>query len=314
MLLGIATGDALGVPYEFKSREQLKANPALDMTGFGTHNQPPGTWSDDSSLTFCLAEGIIESLNIHKVATNFWRWLYKAYWTPRGSVFDVGITTREAIDRLDNAPSPETAGSDGEFSNGNGSLMRILPLLKYTLNESSVVKCFEIAKLGSSITHRHVRSIIACFYYLEFAKYLLTSKNISESLSKTRSRFNELVQQISLQENEMQKFKRLMEIDIAGLSEEDIKSSGYVIDTLEASIWCLMTTNSYNQAVLKAVNLGDDTDTTAAVTGGLAGLYYGSESINATWLSSLARKDEIEDLANRLFQNTAFFGNFASVE
>src|SRR5262245_43993469 len=99
MLLGLATGDALGVPYEFKSRSELKANPAHDMIGYGTHNQPPGTWSDDSSLTFCFAEGIVEAFDLHQVGRNFSNWLNNNYWTARGTVFDVGITTKEAIYR-----------------------------------------------------------------------------------------------------------------------------------------------------------------------------------------------------------------------
>ena len=129
ILLGVATGDALGVPIEFKSREDIKSNPVTDMIGYGTYNLPPGIWSDDSSLTFCLAEALTLEFDPKVIAMNFVNWLYHNYWTPFGRVFDVGIATKQAIFNLKSGSQPDLAGGFYEEDNGNGSLMRILPLL-----------------------------------------------------------------------------------------------------------------------------------------------------------------------------------------
>ena len=120
MLFGIAVGDALGVPVEFKSREAIRRNPVQDMIGYGTYNLPPGTFSDDSSLTFCLAEALSEGFELKTIGKNFVDWLDHDYWTARGDVFDVGNTTLEAIDRISKGIRPDLAGGDTISSNGNG--------------------------------------------------------------------------------------------------------------------------------------------------------------------------------------------------
>src|SRR3989344_4951439 len=171
LLLGVAVGDALGVPFEFKDRRVLKEKPVTDMVGFGTYNLPPGTFSDDSSLTFCLAEALTKGFDLNLIGNNFVQWCYKNYWTPRGTVFDIGISTKESIDRLAKGMRPDLAGGISSDSNGNGSLMRISPLLFY-LKDKPIQERYEITKLVSSITHGHIRSVIACFYYLEFALQL----------------------------------------------------------------------------------------------------------------------------------------------
>lgn len=165
-LFGVAIGDAVGVPVEFKSREVIKQKPVTDMIGFGSHDMPPGTWSDDSSLTFCLAEALTNGYNLQEIANNFVSWRYKDFWTARGEVFDIGITTQQAIDRISAGVRPDLCGGFDTYSNGNGSLMRILPLLFYIKN-LPIDKRFAITKDVSSITHGHIRSCIACFYYLE---------------------------------------------------------------------------------------------------------------------------------------------------
>ena len=173
---GVAVGDALGVPVEFKSRKTLVNDPITDMIGYGTFNLPPGTWSDDSSLTFCLAEALTKGFDLHVIGHTFTQWLNHNYWTPRGSVFDAGIATQEAIARLATGEQPDMAGGFNEYDNGNGTLMRILPLLFYLL-EKPVHERFAITRQVSSITHGHIRSVIACFYYLEYARQILYGKD-----------------------------------------------------------------------------------------------------------------------------------------
>ncbi len=172
VLLGVAVGDAVGVPFEFRSREIMQKNPAIDMVGYGTYNQPPGTFSDDSSLTFCLAEALTKGFDLQEIANNFIKWVEEDYWTAHGEVFEIGIATEVAIENLMNVDSPELSGGDDEYSNGNGSLMRIAPLLFY-LSDKPIQERYELTRLVSGITHRHIRSVIACFFYLEFARFLV---------------------------------------------------------------------------------------------------------------------------------------------
>jgi ADP-ribosyl-[dinitrogen reductase] hydrolase len=299
VLFGVAIGDALGVPVEFKSRDAIRQHPVTDLIGYGTYNLPPGTFSDDSSLTFCLAEALVGDFNLHTTGELFVRWYHEGYWAARGDVFDIGNTTREAIKRLAKGTRPDLAGEFDATSNGNGSLMRILPLLFYVLDKP-VEERYEIIKQVSSITHGHIRSVISCFYYLEFALEIFAGKKKFEIYKDVQSNVKQHLSKLSITKSEVEVFNRLLVGNIYEFPEEEISSSGYVLHTLEASIWCLLTTDSYAAAVLKAVNLGFDTDTTGAVTGGLAGLLYGMNGIPDKWKSQIARHDDIMNLAWRL--------------
>jgi ADP-ribosyl-[dinitrogen reductase] hydrolase len=298
-LFGVAVADALGVPYEFLDRSDMLENPAKGMIGNGTYNQPAGTFSDDTSLTFCLAEALTHDFLLENVAKNFLKWYNEEFWTAGGVVFDIGITTEIALERLENGSSPERSGETDEFSNGNGSLMRILPLV-FILKDLDFIQRFELTKQVSAITHGHIRSVIACFYYLEFASQLIEGNDKHSIYKNLQTSFPIQLKSIGIEEQEINVFKGLLIDSIANRSLNDVLSSGYVVHTLEASILCLLTTDNYSDAVLKSINLGGDTDTTAAVTGGLAALLYGFESIPNDWLAKLARKEDIEDLAIRM--------------
>ncbi len=299
VLFGVAIGDALGVPVEFKARQTLSKKPVTDMIGFGKYNQPPGTFSDDTSLTLCLAEALTKEFDLTIIAKNFMAWYKDNFWTAHGDVFDIGIATGQAIDRLNKGSKPELAGSTDVSSNGNGSLMRIAPLLFYLLDKP-IEERYEITKQVSSITHGHIRSVISCFYYLEFARQLFEEKDKFEIYKNLQSEVSNFLISLSVDPAELELFDGLLKENIYELPEENIRSNGYVIFTLEASIWCLMNTVNYKAAVLKAVNLGSDTDTTAAVTGGLAGLLYGFPSIPSHWIKQIARREDIADLAKRM--------------
>jgi ADP-ribosylglycohydrolase len=299
-ILGLCVGDALGVPVEFRSRNALKSNPLTEMIGFGTHSQPAGTWSDDSSLVFCLMESVaaFPQIDLYDLADRFVQWLKKSYWTPHGITFDVGIATADAINHFRyHCIRPDLAGGIDLYSNGNGSLMRILPLA-YVLKEESFEDRLAIVAQVSSLTHRHQISIIACVIYVELAIHLMNGLSLEDSMVQMRKTIHEVYQDAEATEH-LKPFDRVLNDDMSKLAEKDIQSSGYVVHTLEASIWSLLTTESYSEAVLRAINLGEDTDTTGAVTGGLAGIYYGLDSIPAGWINQLARLDEINHLCNR---------------
>lgn len=298
ILFGVCVGDALGVPVEFESRDFLKKNPVLKMQSGGVHEQVEGVWSDDSSLTFCLAETIAEGYNIKLLAEKFITWKYNAYWTATGEVFDIGNATRLSISNLAKGVNPIEAGGNNESDNGNGSLMRILPLV-LLLKDLSIEERFKLTKEVSSITHAHPRSVMACFYYLEFALELINGKDKFKIYEELKAKILNFFNSNNDCTKEAHHFDRLLKENIHELDEDSIQSSGYVINTLEASIWCLLTTTCYDEAVLKAVNLGEDTDTTGAVTGGLASLCYGYESISKEWINTIKGKNDIDNLINR---------------
>ncbi len=191
-LWGAVVGDALGVPVEFQSREQLRQNPLQDMRGYGTYHQPAGTWSDDSSLMLCTVEGLADGFDTGRLGMLFTRWLDQAHWAPWQEVFDVGGTTLMAINRLSQGVEPEQAGLIDENSNGNGSLMRILPVaLRYF--DLPVEELLDHAHRASALTHRHVRGQMACGVYCTMVSALLQGADKIEAylskLSGQRSRF-----------------------------------------------------------------------------------------------------------------------------
>lgn len=307
-LLGVAVGDALGVPVEFVSRGLRDDNPVQGMRGDGTHNQKPGTWSDDTSLALCLAEMLCGPYSLRALAGYFINWRRHGFYTAHGYVFDIGNATALAIENLSNGIEPALAGGNDEYSNGNGSLMRILPLV-FFIKDMPVEQRFAVTRDVSSLTHRHIRSIVSCFIYLEYARLLIAGHDKMSAYEKMRREVIEFLQtREECDPTELNRFHRVLQLEgqskpLTTLRVDEIYSSGYVVDTLEASLWCILTTDNFSEAVLKAVNLGEDTDTTGAVTGGLAGIIYGSDSIPGEWLSVLAKRNEIEQVAGRMQMN-----------
>jgi ADP-ribosyl-[dinitrogen reductase] hydrolase len=304
-LFGVAIGDALGVPAEFTSRETLKLNPIKDFIGYKSHNQPPGTFSDDSSLTFCLVESLCNGYDLNDLGNRFVQWRDHAYWTAGGDVFDIGMTTNRAIDRLRRGSRPSLAGDFDEGCNGNGSLMRIMPLLFY-VRDLDLEKRYAIIKDVSSVTHGHIRSVIACFYYLEFTLELLKGSDKQSAYNNTATTVYDFLINKQIEQREINLFAPLLKEDLSKENIDNIPSFGYVMNTLKASMYCFLTTENYQDAVLMAVNMGNDADTTAAVTGGLAGLYYGFESIPEKWRNEIKRSNDIKDLYDRLTKASGF--------
>jgi len=298
-LFGVAVGDALGVPAEFTSRERLKLQPVTDYIGYKSHNQPHGTFSDDSSLTFCLAETLCHGYDLNELGKRFVLWREQNYWTAGGEVFDIGMTTQRAIDRLKRGSKPTVAGDFDEENNGNGSLMRIMPLLFYIRN-FNIEERYAITKDVSSVTHGHIRSVIACFYYLEFALELLKGSDKQTAYKNTAKKVYDFIVNKQIIQREVDLFAPLLKNDISKESIDNIPSFGYVMNTLKAAMYCFLTTENYAEATLMAVNLGNDSDTTAAVTGGLAGLYYGFDAIPEKWRNELKRSNDIKNLCDRL--------------
>lgn len=306
VLLGVAIGDAVGVPFEFSSRDKMRSNPATGMIGYGTYNQPKGTWSDDSSLTFCLAESLISGYDLKDISEKFIKWKNEAYWSARGKVFDIGMTTAKAITRLsqiiedDDLKELEMQKYYGEEKdNGNGSLMRIAPLLFY-IKGKTIEEQFEIVWEISALTHRHIRAGMSCLIYLKLAEKLLEGKDKEVAYSETRNEISIFWDKMEFSSFERLNFKRVIQNDIREVRIDNLKSGGYVIEVLESSIWFFLNKDSYEETILSIINMGHDTDTSAAIAGGLAGIYYGQEGIPNYWIASIARMEDIIELGRKM--------------
>jgi ADP-ribosylglycohydrolase len=296
-IVGLAVGDALGVPVEFHDRDSLRRHPVTGMRGYGSHQQPPGTWSDDTALALCLAESLCQAgIDYCDQAKRFIGWMLRGEWTPHGQVFDIGNATRQAIFRLDRGVAPTEAGLTDVSSNGNGSLMRILPLALY-LAYARPAERIEAAMTCSRLTHGHPRSQLACVMYVEIAAALLRGSEFSAAVANSQEIVASLVADRFPQEQ--QPFARLLSPGLELLAESDVSGSGYVLHCLEASLWCSLNAVSYEAGVLQAINLGEDTDTTGAVTGGLLGLRFGLKTIPIEWIQALARRNDIFNLCQR---------------
>lgn len=311
IIFGVAVGDALGYPVQFVSRERLRKNPVVGMGEYVDETgqielQPEwliGLWSDDTSLTLCLAKSLINGFNLKDQAEKFLAWQEEGYLSPKGPGFDIGITTARYLSHLrlifDHGRTeilPFLPYSDDERSNGNGSLMRILPLILLIQGLPHQLQ-YQLIRQASTLTHPHIRSALCCFYYLKMAEYIIDGEGIAEAYRQVKEDTESLMKDIDCPKSEFKALHRLLNVDLAFLREKEIDSGGYVVSTLEASIWCLLSTDSFAEAVLKAVNLGHDADTTGAITGGLAALQYGFSSIPRDWMCRLKKPELIRSVS-----------------
>lgn len=284
---GLIVGDALGVPVEFCTRDELDRDPVSHMRAYGTYMQPAGTWSDDSSMALCTLESLtVDGYDPAGIMRRFRDWNYEAYMTPHDETFDIGFTCADAISAYKMSGDHTTCGMSHERSNGNGSLMRILPLsLAYASADSAeiIARNYEI----SALTHGHVRSQICCAIYSLVVARLVAGDDLNAALDYA-------VEAVTVPDSERHELDDILTGACLERDRDLVRSSGYVVHTLEASLWCLANFADYAQATLAAVNLGGDTDTTGAVAGGLAGLLYGD--IPDQWWQEIARHEELDGL------------------
>lgn len=292
-ILGATVGDALGVPFEFKLKQQINMDAVDEMNGFGTYNQPEGTWSDDTSMFLCNIDSLTKKgYDLEDIGKTFVKWLDTGYLTPHGNVFDCGRTVRKAITKIRNG---YYNGCHEESNCGNGSLMRILPMAFYLYKHPEVDR-FQIIKEVSSLTHSNMLCIIGCAIYTEIALNLLQGQSKEDAYKNMQQSI------ISKYENDygflLKNYTSILSNDISKISFENLSGKGYIVDTLESSLYCFFATDNYRNSVLKAVSIGMDTDTVASITGGLSGLCYGYENIPTYWLNKIVKKDMIENMCN----------------
>lgn len=308
-MMGLIVGDALGVPVEFLSGKQISAREnggVVDMEGYGTFHMPEGTWSDDSSMALATLDSILEKqcIDLDDMMERFVLWVEKGKYTPFGLAFDIGRTCNQAIMNYSFSRNTHTCGVTGEYANGNGALMRILPVCVYwceKINQGEMIsRAVKSVEEVGALTHNHKRSGIACGIYFFLVKWIIQNREDKELHDIVQAAMDEAFSYYGQDKSchgELAYYEELVDIEeLSKYEEEEIIGSGYVVDSLHAAVWCLVTSASYKECVLKAVNLGDDTDTTAAIAGGLAGLYYGIEQIPGSWIEKIKGKEVIDKM------------------
>lgn len=310
-IMGVVVGDVLGMPVQFFSRAEVKESPIMGIEGYGTYNMPPGTWSDDSSMTLATLHSIREKKGIDydDIMNRFMAWLADGEYTPAGEAFDEGNTCVYAIGNYALTHNYKTCGKTGEYANGNGALMRIMPVclyayVRYKNGEMNLKEALACVHQASALTHNHIRSQIACGIYFFMACAILDEEGtLTEKLQKGMDAAKKHYTSDITNMVEWSRFARMTDLsEFARLPEDAIKSSGYVVDSLEAAVWSLITTASLKEGLLKAVNLGDDTDTVGAIAGGLGSLYYGYNGIPTDWLEAVIKREDIMKLCESVWE------------
>lgn len=297
-IFGFCVGDMLGVPVEFSSRQERDADPVKELRAYGTYHQPFGSWSDDSSLMFCLVDALMCEDVLEQLKKNMIAYYKNGLFTPRGQMFDIGNSTRYAIENMERGIPAVECGGSTQQDNGNGSLMRILPLA-YLRGKKKDEEYVQLIEDVSSLTHRHKRSKLACIIYVIFASQIYNGFGKADALDYALAFAHKYC--AKEYREELPYYKNVFNKAIIKADRNRISSTGYVVDTLEAVIWSFFNTDSYEESVLTAINLGGDTDTIAALVGGLAGVYYGFQRIPDIWIQNILKKKEIANLVSEYF-------------
>ena len=286
-LLGLACGDAVGAAVEFRARGSF--SPVGDMVGGGPFNLRPGEWTDDTSMALCLATSLVEKQGFDPddQMQRYCAWQVDGYLSSNGRCFDIGNTVRAALDRYRRTGDP-LSGSTDERSAGNGSIMRLASVPMFYHRDHALA--IHYSEQSSRTTHGTQECLCAC--------RLLGSMIFRALAGETKD-------DILFRPLELGLLPPKVEAIAAGgyreKNEDSIRGSGYVVDSLEAALWCFLSTDSFREAILRATNLGNDADTTAAVCGQIAGAYYGEAGIPTEWLERLVMSDQIRELAGRLY-------------
>ncbi len=280
--MGLACGDAVGTTVEFEPRGSF--SPVTDMVGGGPFSLAPGQWTDDTSMALCLATSLVHRGKFDPVDqmnryVNWWQW---GYLSSTGECFDIGLTTVKALQRYQVTGDPYAGDADPATA-GNGSLMRLAPVALRFLADRRELR--RHARLSSMTTHGAREAVDACELFADLLARAMEGE-AKGSLWATSNDGHLTASVLAAADR-----------SVSGRSIEQIRSSGYCVDSLEAALWCFATTSSFETAVLTAANLGDDADTVAAITGQLAGAHYGASGIPSRWRERLTMREEIERLA-----------------
>lgn len=294
-IIGHAIGDAMGVPTEFRSRESLMANPVTEMINHSKLPLPMGCWSDDTSMLIATIDSYNnnECFDYNDIMYKWYEWLRQGKYTATGGAFDIGTTCYKALSNYAIKHITPLKCGINDINNGNGSLMRILPVALYcyykNLKEEEIIS---LTNNLSSLTHSHDISKMGCYIYVRYVMKLLEGYNKIDAYN-----FIKELNYNNYDINIINKYNRILKNNIYNYDLNDISSLGYVIPTLESSLWILLNNNTFKDTIITSTNIGNDTDTIGAITGSMAGIIYGLDSIPKEWLDKLLRKDYLIDLS-----------------
>lgn len=297
-IYGLTIGDAMGVPIEEYDRKRLLNKPVTKMLGWGNYYVPEGSWSDDTSMTLATMDSIIESkgVDVTDIANKLCEWVNDNKYTPTGELFSITDTTRFSLMRFWDSKNALTSGGVKPSTNDNGSLIRMSPIALYCFYKKlSDKKIYDLVYKTSSITNANIISIISCFIYVKLMIYILNGKTIEEAYKLIRRYKYDKFFDLSY----LEEFDRLIKEDISKLSIDEIESDNFCVHALEATIWVLLNTNSFESAIIGAINLGECTDNIGSLTGAIAGIVYKNKSMPKEWIDSLQRKDFIDKLTRK---------------
>ncbi len=285
-LLGLAVGDAIGTTVEFKPRGTFP--PVTDMVGGGAFNLQPGQWTDDTSMALCLAESLVEKSGFDALdqMQRYLAWYETGYLSSTGRCFDIGNATRQALEKFKTTGNPNS-GSTHPSSAGNGSLMRLAPVALFYAPDKKQARTYAVR--SSRTTHGAKECLDACA--------LIAGMLVAALAGRSKE---SILLDASLSGIVSEKILAIARGGYRDKAVQHIRGNGYVVDSLEAALWCFWTTGTFSEAVLAAANLGEDADTTAAICGQIAGAHYGRSGIPRPWLEKLCLCDYITRLADKL--------------
>ncbi len=296
-IIGHAVGDAMGFPTEFSKREELLKNPVLEMIDSPDLGLPAGSWSDDTAMEIATIDSFIHKkcFDYKDIMDRWVKWINESEYTSTGVTFDIGRTCLKAIKKYCNGSAPLQCGSTSINENGNGSLMRILPVALYAytrnLDDISIQRLMDEM---SSLTHAHEVSRLGCYIYVRFIICLLKGYTKEEVYKYIQS-----LDYSSYSLNSINLYTRILNATIKYQAIDSIKSTGYIVDTLECALWIFMNAMDYKESIIASTNIGGDTDTIGAIVGSMAGIYYGIDSIPSKWLDKLQRKEYLVELTSK---------------
>ncbi len=285
-LLGLACGDAVGTTVEFAARGSFE--PLTDMVGGGPFGLLPGEWTDDTSMALCLADSLLSQGGFDPIdqLERYVRWFREGYLSSNGECFDIGNTVHQALLEFERTGRAD-CGATGDHTAGNGSIMRLAPVILFYFPDRESVDRYAAA--SSVTTHGAAEAIASCRILAGVLYALLDGQGKDEALRA-----------VAPADWMSPRLRGIAAGDYVSKGVEEITGTGYAVASLEAALWCFMGSETFEEAILMAANLGDDADTTAAVCGQLAGVYYGVQDIPQTWLSRLSLRDKIVDWGDKL--------------
>lgn len=285
-LIGLAVGDAVGTTLEFKRRDTYEH--LTDMVGGGPFSLPVGAWTDDTSMALCLAVSLLESqgFSAQDQMQKYCNWWHNGYMSSTDECFDIGGTVSAALSQFETTGEP-MSGATSSHSAGNGSLMRLSPVVQFYYPD--IGQAIHYARESSRTTHGAPECLDACQIFAELLVRAIGGMAKSEIMANVKFDYS------------TDYVRRVASMDFTNISREQVKGSGYVMESLEAALWCFQTTDNFRDAILLAANLGDDADTTAAICGQISGAYYGTSGIPTEWMDKLVLKDDILAIADKLY-------------